>query len=118
MKKIEKNSDFFFFFRLKIYGEHLGSYSRCGKSNKANSETLFYSTQLFLIIKFIYSEKATKLAKSPLLALHRTNLQWRFRKNLWPFENYEHQENKENTETTNFALEISGHLEQSNSGIY
>ena len=45
-------------------------------------------TPLFLMLKFIYSEKTTKFCEiSPYfwLALHRTKARWRFRKILWPF---------------------------------
>ena len=47
-------------------------------------------TPLFLMLKFIYSEKTTKFYEiSPYfwLALHRTKARWRFRKILWPSQN-------------------------------
>ena len=42
------------------------------------------------IVKFIYSEKATKfceISTNYLTAVHRTNNWWRFRKILWPSQN-------------------------------
>ena len=45
---------------------------------------------LINVVKFIYSEKATKFVKSPpffWLVIHRTKVRWRFRKILWPSEN-------------------------------
>ena len=44
------------------------------------------------ILKFIYSENAKNLAKSPpiiWLAVYRANNWWRFRKILWPSQKYE-----------------------------
>ena len=41
-------------------------------------------------VKFIYSEKATKFCEISTvskLIVNRTNLRWRFRKNLWPSQN-------------------------------
>ena len=46
-----------------------------------------------LLLKFVYSEKATKVCKiftvdlTGKLALHKTNLWWRFCKILWPSQN-------------------------------
>ena len=42
-----------------------------------------------IVLKFIYSEKATKSSPYFWLALHRTKVRWRFRKMLWPSEIYE-----------------------------
>ena len=44
----------------------------------------------WILIKFIYSEKATKLCEiSTLLwlAMHRAKIRWRFRKIFWPSQN-------------------------------
>ena len=42
-------------------------------------------------LKFIYSEKATKFCEISTVnltgAIYRTNLRWRFHKNLWPSQN-------------------------------
>ena len=40
-------------------------------------------------IKFVYSEKATKFAKSPpyFCLTVDTDVRWRFRKNFWPSQN-------------------------------
>ena len=43
-----------------------------------------------LLVKFIYSEKATKFCEISTVDLTittLTNLQWRFRKILWPSQN-------------------------------
>ena len=47
---------------------------------------------MYTLVKFIFSEKATKFYKISTVnltvtTLHRTNLRWRFRKKLWPFQN-------------------------------
>ena len=52
---------------------------------------LFLFRNTFFVVKFIYSEKATKFWKSSpyfwlALALHRTKVGWRFRKILLPFQ--------------------------------
>ena len=44
----------------------------------------------YLQVKFVYSEKVTKFCEISTVdwsLLHRTNLRWRFRKNLWPSQN-------------------------------
>ena len=47
---------------------------------------------MHMVIKFIYSEKATKFCEIfPVdfdrYYIGRTNLRWRFRKNVWPSQN-------------------------------
>ena len=55
------------------------------------NSNLYHSQLKDLHLKFIYSEKATKFCEIFTVDLtvttYRTNLQWRFRKNLWPSQN-------------------------------
>ena len=53
-------------------------------------ELLLYAlvVEVLLMIKFIYSEKATKFCEiTTLLQYIQTKVRWRFRKILWPSQN-------------------------------
>ena len=65
-----------------------------GKSLVPQSLTMIqsktYSLNEVTMLKFIYSEKATKFCETSIfwLALHRTKVRWRFRKILWPSQKF------------------------------
>ena len=76
---------------LKLCGNHRSINEQFdSKIRKFHSFRNYFT---FTLLKFIFSEKATKFFRTSTIdltvtTLLRTNLRWRFRKHLWPVANF------------------------------